>query len=127
VLKRARLDMGFRGYRAHLGQGLPSQVTVRWFRGDGTLEAKASQHGILCGEVIHALAPDAELLLANWEPDRSDQFLEAVRWARQQGARILSCSLIMPSWSDGEGGGTVHAALARLLGGDGETGGVPLF
>src|SRR5262249_28738850 len=64
----------------------------------------------------HALAPDADLLLANWESDRPDAFLEAVRWARAQGARVLSCSLIMPSWSDGEGGGPVHAVLNRLLG-----------
>lgn len=115
-IKIAILDTGFRGYRACLGRALPDHVVARSFRADGDLEAKDSQHGILCGEVIHALAPDAELLLANWEPDRSDQFLEAVRWARQMGARILSCSLIMPSWSDGEGGGTVHAALARVLG-----------
>jgi subtilisin family serine protease len=115
-VKIAILDTGFRGYRAHLGQALPNQVTARSFRTDGDLEAKDSQHGILCGEVVHALAPDAELLLANWEPDRSDQFLQAVAWARAQGARILSSSLIMPSWSDGEGGGSVHAALARLLG-----------
>jgi hypothetical protein len=114
-LKIAILDTGFRGYRAYLGRALPDRVTVQSFRTDGNLEAKDSQHGILCGEVAHALAPDAELLLANWEPDRSDQFLAAVRWARQQGARILSCSLIMPSWSDGEGGGAVHRELARLL------------
>jgi subtilisin family serine protease len=119
-IKIAILDTGFRGYRAHLGRALPDHVTVHSFRADGNLEAKDSQHGILCGEVVHALAPDAELLLANWEPDRSDQFLEAVRWARQQGARILSCSLIMPSWSDGEGGGAVHAALAGLLGSGGD-------
>ncbi len=103
-VKIAILDTGFRGYRDYLGRALPEHVTVRSFRTDSNLEAKDSQHGILCGEVIHALAPDAELLLANWEPDRSDQFLAAVRWARQQGARIVSCSLIMPSWSDGEGG-----------------------
>ncbi len=86
------------------------------FRNDGNLEARDSQHGILCGEVIHALAPDAELLFANWEPDSPAAFLEAVRWAKSKGARILSCSLIMPNWSDGEGGGQVHAALAPLLG-----------
>src|SRR5262249_54967173 len=74
-----------------------------------------SQHGIMCGEIVHALAPDAELLFANWDADRPDEFLDAVRWARSQGARILSCSLIMPSWSDGEGGGPTHQALARLL------------
>src|SRR5207248_5933545 len=115
-LKIAILDSGFQDYRSFLGNVLPAKVTVKSFRYDGNLEARDSQHGILCAEVIHALAPDAELLFANWEPDCSDQFLAAVRWARQQGARILSCSLIMPSWSDGEGGGTVHAELARLLG-----------
>jgi hypothetical protein len=115
-LKIAILDSGFRGYRAHLGRALPAHVTARSFRLDGNLEARDSQHGILCGEVVHALAPDAELLLANWESDRPDQFLEAVRWARRQGARILSCSLLMPCWSDGEGGGPIHAALAQVLG-----------
>src|SRR5262245_63159706 len=65
-VKIALLDSGFRGYREHLGKSLPAQVTVRSFRADGDLEAKPSQHGILCGEVLHALAPDAELMLANW-------------------------------------------------------------
>jgi hypothetical protein len=115
-IKIAVLDSGFRGYRQFLGNALPDRVAARSFRGDHDLEAKDSQHGILCAEVLHALAPDAELLLANWEPDRSDQFIEAVRWARAQGARIVSCSVIMPSWSDGEGGGPVHERLTGILG-----------
>src|SRR5215471_16030832 len=115
-IKIAVLDSGFRGYRHFLGTALPDHVTVHSFRDDHNLEAKDSQHGILCAEVLHALAPDAEILLANWEPDRSEQFLAAVRWARDQGARILSCSVIMPSWSDGDGGGPVHKSLSRLLG-----------
>jgi subtilisin family serine protease len=115
-IKVAILDSGFRGYRDFLGKGLPARVQGRSFRNDHNLEARDSQHGILCGEVIHALAPRAELLLANWEPDCPAAFLQAVRWARSQGARILSCSVIMPSWSDGEGGGTVHATLEELLG-----------
>ncbi len=119
-VKVAILDTGFRGYRAHLGKALPARVTVQSFRTDGDLEARDSQHGILCGEVIHALAPDAELLLANWEPGCHEQFLEAARWARCEGARVVSCSVIMPSWSDGEGSGPVHEELARILGaGDG--------
>jgi subtilisin family serine protease len=112
----AVLDTGFRGYRAQLGKALPERVTVRSFRKDGILEARDSQHGVLVAEVLHALAPQARLLLANWEPDDPQSFLSAVAWARQQGARILSCSLIMPSWSDGEGGGAVHEALQRLIG-----------
>src|SRR5438270_119609 len=119
-VKVAVLDTGFRGYRDFLGKALPARVMARSFCSDGKLEARDSQHGILCGEVVHTLAPDAELLFANWEPDRPDHFLEAVRWAREQRARVVSCSVITPSWSDGEGGGEVHRDLARLLGsGDG--------
>jgi hypothetical protein len=125
-LKVAVLDTGFRGYQAHLGAALPKTVKVRSFRFDGDLEAKDSQHGILCAEVIHALAPEAELLLANWEPEHPDQFLAAVRWARQEGARILSCSIVMPTWSDCEGHGQVHEELKRLLG-SGEGAGDALF
>jgi subtilisin family serine protease len=112
----AVLDSGFRGYKTRLGEALPEHVTARSFRSDGNLEAKDSQHGILCGEVVHAIAPEAELLFANWDAEQPEQFLEAVRWARQQGARIITCSLIMPTWSDGEGGGAVHRALAEALG-----------
>jgi subtilisin family serine protease len=115
-IKIAILDSGFRGYRDFLGSALPAKVTTKSFRPDGNLESKDSQHGILCAEVIHALAPEAELLLANWEADNPDSYLAAVRWAKEQGARLISCSVIMPSWSDGEGGGPVNAALAKLLG-----------
>lgn len=115
-LKVAILDSGFRGYRKFLGKALPESVEVQSFREDRNFESKDSQHGILCGEVIHALAPEAQLLLANWEPDDPATFLDAVRWARRQGARIISCSVITPYWSDGDGGGRVHLELARLLG-----------
>ncbi|HWG41346.1 MAG TPA: S8 family serine peptidase [Gemmataceae bacterium] len=125
-LKVAVLDSGFSGYQTHLGKALPRNVKVRSFRFDGNFQAKNSQHGILCAEVIHALAPEAELLLANWEPERPDQFLAAVRWARQEGARIISCSIIMPTWSDCEGHGRVHEELAHLLG-TGEPAGDALF
>ena len=115
-IKIAILDTGFRGYRDFLGKSLPTRVSVKSFRKDSNLEARDSQHGILCGEVIHSVAPEAELLLANWEPDDPSSFLQAVCWAKALGARVLSCSLIMPNWSDGEGGGQVHEALARLTG-----------
>jgi hypothetical protein len=125
-LKVAVLDSGFSGYWMHLGGVLPLSVKIRSFRFDGDLEAKDSQHGILCAEVIHAIAPEAEILLANWEPEHPDQFLAAVRWARQEGAQILSCSIVMPTWSDGEGHSRIHDELTRLLG-PGERPGDALF
>jgi hypothetical protein len=126
-IRVAVLDSGFRGYQAHLGHALPATVNARSFRADGKLEFRDSQHGILCAEVVHALAPDAELLLANWEADRPDQFLDAVRWARHEGARVLTCSVIMPAWSDGEGHGETHRELARLLGPGDEDGDLLCF
>src|SRR5438445_12692253 len=72
------IDSGFRGWRSHLGAALPGSVLTQSFRGDAGLESRDSSHGIRCGEVIHALAPDAELLFANWEPDDPDSFVKAV-------------------------------------------------
>src|SRR5262249_4429757 len=46
----------------------------------------------------------------------SESFLDAVRWAGDSGASVITCSVIMPGWGDGEGGGPVHAALTKLLG-----------
>jgi Subtilase family len=121
-VKVAILDPSFRGYKDHLGKSLPREVVVKSFRNDGNLESKDSQHGILCAEVVHTLAPDAPLLFANWEPDTPERFLDAVRWAKSQGARVISCSVIMPSWGDGEGGGKVHQELTAILGKGGEKG-----
>jgi hypothetical protein len=110
------LDTGFRGYRAHLGKALPAKVLARSGRRDGNLEFRDSQHGILVAEVVHAIAPDAELLLANWNIEEPETFLDAINWARSQGVRIITCSVVMPNWSDGEGHGPVHKRLSGLLG-----------
>ena len=120
------LDTGFRGYKDQLGKSLPAKVTARSARKDGNLEAKDSQHGILVAEVVHAIAPDADLLLANWDTDEPETFLDAVKWAREQGARVITCSVVMPSWSDGEGNGPVHRRLQELIG-DGTKPGDVLF
>ncbi len=114
-VKIAVLDTGWQGYRDHLGKDLPAIVQARSFRTDGNMETK-DQHGILCAEVIHAIAPDAELLFADWDIERPETYLAAVRWARQQGARVANCSIVMPNWSNGEGKGDVHDQLSELLG-----------
>jgi subtilisin family serine protease len=117
-IKVAVLDTGFRGYREQLGKTLPAQVPARSFRRDGNLEARDSNHGVMCGEVIHAFAPDAEVIFANWEPDHPETFIAAAKWCREQGAGVVTCSVIMPAWGDGEGGGLVHRELAAIFGKD---------
>lgn len=115
-VKIAVLDSGFRGYRESLGRTLPEPVAVKSFRHDGDLEARDSAHGVHCAEVIHAIAPKAALIFATWEPDDADSFLDAARWCRQQGANIISCSVIIPAFSDAEGNGSVHRELSRIFG-----------
>lgn len=110
------LDTDFAGYRVELGETLPTRVRVRSFRRDGRLEVPGSGHGLRAAQVIHALAPGAELLLANWDSSSPRYFLDAVRWARDQGARIITCSVTSADWGDGEGGGPVHRQFEQLLG-----------
>src|SRR5262249_53337433 len=59
--------------------------------------------------------------------DRPESFLEAVRWARRQGVRVVTCSIVTPHWSDGEGRGAVHQALADVLGPGGKSGDMLCF
>src|SRR5262245_37085263 len=71
-VKILALDTGFRGYRDQLGKTLPAKVVARSARKDGNLEFKDSTHGILVAEVVHAIAPDAEILLANWDTENPE-------------------------------------------------------
>ncbi|HVK08691.1 MAG TPA: S8 family serine peptidase, partial [Gemmataceae bacterium] len=112
------LDTGFLGYRDALGRHLPAKVEAKSFRADGDVEAGRG-HGLACAAVAHAVAPGADLVLVNWEPDLPASFLAAVRWAVESRAQVLSCSVVIPGWGDGRGGGPVNAALARLLDGPG--------
>jgi subtilisin family serine protease len=125
-VKVAVLDTGFRDWRRSVGREIAAEPTWKSFRLDGDLEARDSRHGVLCAEVLHTIAPRSQPLLANWEPDNQTSFLQAVRWAKDQGAKIISCSVVVPSWSDGDGGGPIHRELERILG-DGTRPGDALF
>ncbi|MFO0845152.1 MAG: S8 family serine peptidase [Gemmataceae bacterium] len=120
------LDTDFRGFRDALGESLPRALHARSFRLDKALEPAGNAHGLRAAQVVHALAPEADLLLANWDSSSPDHFLEAVRWAREKGARIITCSVTHATWSDGDGGGPAHRRLQQLLG-RGDRPGDPLF
>ncbi len=120
------LDTDFAGYQDELGETLPRKLKSRSFRIDRALEQPTTGHGLRAGQVVHALAPRAELMFANWDPCSPDYFLGAIRWAKEQGARIITCSVTSAAWGDGDAGGPVHRDLEALLG-QGEKPGEPLF
>jgi len=83
------LDLGFAGYKNLLGTELPANVTVQTF-GD---EANFSEdpHGTACTEIVHEMAPDAEIYLAYY--DGTDvTFGQAASWLMEQGVDIISNS-----------------------------------
>jgi subtilisin family serine protease len=104
------LDLGFQGYNALLGTELPSSVKTRSFRADGDLYTSA--HGTACAEVVHDMAPDAELWLVNFSTDV--EYHNAVSWIIDQGMAdedqkvdIISCSVGWLNSGAGDGTGLI--------------------
>jgi len=99
------IDGGFSGYVSLLGSELPASVTVRNFV-DGETDAQVdggSCHGTACTEIIHDVAPDAQLYLA-----KTSSFVdleEAVQWMKQVGVDIISTSLGWYNVTSGDGTG----------------------
>lgn len=83
------LDLGFAGYQDLLGSELPEQVTVQVFGDEAAFDVEP--HGTACAEIIHEMAPDAELYLAYY--DGSDvAFGSAIEWLINQEVDIISNS-----------------------------------
>ncbi len=83
------LDLGFGGYQDLLGSELPDNVTVEVFGDD--INFATEVHGTACAEIIHEMAPDAEMYLAYY--DGSDLAMGlAVTWLMEQGVDIISNS-----------------------------------
>lgn len=94
------LDAGFTGYQALLGTELPAGVTTRSFRADGNLSANV--HGAACAEIVHDMAPNANLWLVNFSTDVEHH--NAVNYIIEQGVKVISYS--MGWWNAGDGKGT---------------------
>ena len=90
-IKIGVLDLGFDGYRTLLGGALPAQVTARSFVPDEEPDATGEVHGAACAEIIHAMAPDAELFLAYYGGTETG-LGRAVDWLLAQGVDIISHS-----------------------------------
>jgi len=98
-MKIAVLDPdGFYGYKEMLGEELPAEdkVHVMAFNASHNIEGnpealpKHRWHGAACAEIVHAMAPDAELYLASFDTFGSEE--KAVEWAVSQGVNIISAS-----------------------------------
>ena len=90
-IKVGVLDQGFDGYRDLLGRELPSNTEVKSFVPGIEADATGVNHGAAVAEIIHDVAPDAQLYLAYY--DGGDVSMgNAVEWLLARGVQIISHS-----------------------------------
>ncbi|MCD4747968.1 MAG: S8 family serine peptidase [Thermoanaerobaculales bacterium] len=91
---------GFSGYQGLLGSDLPASVTV-WQGGADPVGPDV--HGAGCAEIVHDMAPDAELFFAH--DDTEADYYAAVDWFIAQGVDVISysCGWTNPFPYDGSG------------------------
>jgi subtilisin family serine protease len=107
------IDVGFSGYPALLGTDLPSSVTVRNFvDGESTAQANGTTpHGTACAEIVHDIAPGAQLFLA--KVGTVVDIEEAADWLHAQGVDIISSSIGAYNVSPGDGTGYLEDIVAE--------------
>jgi len=95
------LDSSFTGYAGLLGTELPSTVTTASFHTEG-LQRGSNRHGTAVAEIIHDVAPGADLVLVNADPDKLDV---AVDFFISQDVDVINLS---GGWSVGPFDGTAE-------------------
>ena len=108
--KVAIIDAGFSGYQAELGVGLPASVTARSFRSDRSISAGTS-HGRLAAEVVHAVAPSAQLYLVNF--GTAAELSAAVDYLIAEQVDVISFSLGFIHSGPGDGTGPINDIVQR--------------
>ena len=110
-VKVAVLDLGFAGYAALLGTELPATVNTQSFRADGDLSGGGQPHGMACAEIVHDMAPGAELYLVNFQTEL--EFSAAVDWLIAQGVDVITSSIGWVNAGPYDGTGAVCDAVER--------------
>lgn len=100
------IDLGFTGYKSLLGTELPDSVTVKNFvdsESDSLVDG-STEHGTACAEIIHDIAPEAQVYFA--KISTSLDFEEAVDWLKDTcQVDIISSSISFTYTSPGDGTG----------------------
>lgn len=104
-VKIAIIDGGFRGYPGLLGSELPANVTVKNFvdgESDGQVNG-TTLHGTACAEIIHDVAPAAQLYLIKINTDLDLE--QAINYLQGQDIDLISTSIGWYNLSPGDGTG----------------------
>jgi len=97
-IKIGIIDVGFKGYETLLGTALPQRVGFRSFATSGGTD---EVHGTAVAEIVHAMAPDAELILCPF--DTQADYARALRYLTDEAkVQVIQMSF---GWHDTRGDG----------------------
>jgi subtilisin family serine protease len=111
------MDRGFSGYAALLGIELPATVRARCFvdgQGEGSLDG-GTPNGTAMAEIVHDVAPAAELYLVRIET--LADLTEAVDWLLAEGVQVVVTSVGWYNVAPGDGTGLMADQVARARAG----------
>ena len=116
-VKVAILDLGFQGYESLLGSELPDTVTVMSFRADDDIGGgtPGTIHGTAVAEIVHEMAPGAELYLVNF--DTEVELASASAWLTGQGVEVINASWGFFVSGPGDGTGVVNDVVSTSTAG----------
>jgi len=89
-IKIGVLDVGFDGYKDLLGTELPANVLAKSFIAGLEIDQTGIVHGSAVAEIVHDVAPDAELVFADYQTVAEKQ--AAVDWLISQGVNMITSS-----------------------------------
>jgi subtilisin family serine protease len=112
-VKVAVLDLGFQGYSSLLGSELPMSVTTHSCRADGDITGGGEKHGTGVAEIVHEVAPDAQLYLLNF--DTEVELGQCVDWIIGQGVDVINHSVGWFGSGPGNGTGLINDIAANAV------------
>jgi len=112
-VKVAVLDAGFSGYSSLLGSELPSSVITQSFRADHDITGGGVVHGTAVAEIVHDVAPGAQMYLVNHLTDV--EFLNAVDWLIAQDVDVINFSAGWPVIGRGDGTGYINQKVSQAV------------
>lgn len=102
----AILDPGFSGYQDLISSGeLPADLTAVSFVSGGDITGGGEVHGSACAEIVHDVAPGAQLYLVNFNTDV--ELGNAVDYVISQGVDVVSASWGFYGNFRGDGQGSI--------------------
>jgi hypothetical protein len=104
--KVAIIDLGFLGYGALLGTDLPASVTTQNF-GCGPSIENAEKHGTGVAEIVHEVAPGADLYLVCIR--EFGDLIDAIAYVIAEGVDVINHSVGWFNAGRGDGSGALRA------------------